>query len=134
MRCKPTGLKIDNYLEKYKEIRYNYDFGDDWQLTIIVLFCKLNQHENVGIAWGVNMNHNIIACYIPASKEALKTISSSIVWAFFWQARIKQWVANLLTSLGYYLVVAVIEVIAELLKSGLVKPALASLYKLACKR
>lgn len=26
---KPTGLKIDDYLEKYKEIRYNYDFGDD---------------------------------------------------------------------------------------------------------
>jgi hypothetical protein len=31
---KPTGLKIDDYLEKYKEIRYNYDFGDDWWLTI----------------------------------------------------------------------------------------------------
>ena len=31
---KPTGLKIDDYLEKYKEIRYNYDFGDDWWFTI----------------------------------------------------------------------------------------------------
>lgn len=31
---KPTGLKIDDYLEKYKEIRYNYDFGDNWWLTI----------------------------------------------------------------------------------------------------
>ena len=27
---KPTGLKIDEYLEKHKEIRYNYDFGDNW--------------------------------------------------------------------------------------------------------
>jgi len=31
---KPTGLKIDGYLEKYKEIRYNYDFGDDWWFTV----------------------------------------------------------------------------------------------------
>jgi hypothetical protein len=31
---KPTGLKIDDYLEKYKLIRYNYDFGDDWWFTI----------------------------------------------------------------------------------------------------
>ena len=31
---KPTGLKIDEYLEKYKTIRYSYDFGDNWQFTI----------------------------------------------------------------------------------------------------
>lgn len=31
---KPTGLKIDDYLEKYEEIRYNYDFGDDWWFAI----------------------------------------------------------------------------------------------------
>ena len=31
---KPTSLKIDDYLEKYKEIKYNYDFGDDWCFTI----------------------------------------------------------------------------------------------------
>jgi hypothetical protein len=31
---KPSGLKIDDYLEKYKKIRYNYDFGDEWWLTI----------------------------------------------------------------------------------------------------
>ncbi|MGP6146498.1 plasmid pRiA4b ORF-3 family protein [Jeotgalibaca sp. A122] len=31
---KPTGLKIDNYLEKYKQIDYLYDFGDDWLFTI----------------------------------------------------------------------------------------------------
>ncbi|ABR46467.1 plasmid pRiA4b ORF-3 family protein [Alkaliphilus metalliredigens QYMF] len=31
---KPTGLKIDDSLEKYKEIRYNYDFGDDWHFTV----------------------------------------------------------------------------------------------------
>ncbi|WP_044339916.1 plasmid pRiA4b ORF-3 family protein [Rossellomorea aquimaris] len=31
---KPTGLKIDEYLEKHKEIRYSYDFGDGWQFTI----------------------------------------------------------------------------------------------------
>ncbi|OWZ83357.1 plasmid pRiA4b ORF-3 family protein [Natranaerobius trueperi] len=31
---KPTGIKIDDYLEKYKEIRYNYDFGDNWQFTV----------------------------------------------------------------------------------------------------
>lgn len=31
---KPTGLKIDNYLEKYKKIDYRYDFGDDWLFTI----------------------------------------------------------------------------------------------------
>lgn len=31
---KPTGLKIDDYLEKYKTLRYNYDFGDDWWFTI----------------------------------------------------------------------------------------------------
>lgn len=31
---KPTGLKIDAYLEKYKVIRYNYDYGYDWWFTI----------------------------------------------------------------------------------------------------
>ena len=31
---KPSGLKIDDYLETYKEIRYNYDFGDDWWFTV----------------------------------------------------------------------------------------------------
>lgn len=28
---KPTGLKIDDYLEKHKEIRYTYDFAADWR-------------------------------------------------------------------------------------------------------
>ena len=31
---KPTGLKIDDYLEKYKVIRYNYDFGDNWWFVV----------------------------------------------------------------------------------------------------
>ncbi|ABR46476.1 plasmid pRiA4b ORF-3 family protein [Alkaliphilus metalliredigens QYMF] len=31
---KPTGLKVDDYLEKYKEIRYAYDFGDDWHFIV----------------------------------------------------------------------------------------------------
>ena len=31
---KPTSLKIDAYLEKYGEISYAYDFGDDWQFKI----------------------------------------------------------------------------------------------------
>jgi hypothetical protein len=31
---KPTDLKIDDYIEKYKIIEYNYDFGDNWQFLI----------------------------------------------------------------------------------------------------
>ncbi len=31
---KPKGLKIDDYLQEYGEIRYGYDFGDDWHFTI----------------------------------------------------------------------------------------------------
>ena len=31
---KPSGLKIDRYLETYTEIHYLYDFGDNWQFTI----------------------------------------------------------------------------------------------------
>jgi hypothetical protein len=31
---KPTGLKIDAYLEKYREIHYLYDFGDGWQFSV----------------------------------------------------------------------------------------------------
>jgi hypothetical protein len=31
---KPQGLKIDDYLEKYKEVTYAYDFGDDWHFDI----------------------------------------------------------------------------------------------------
>lgn len=31
---KPTGLKIDDYIEKYKEIRYEYDFGDGWHFIV----------------------------------------------------------------------------------------------------
>ena len=30
----PATIKIDDYLEKFKEIRYNYDFGDDWHFII----------------------------------------------------------------------------------------------------
>lgn len=33
---KPTGLKIDDYLEKHKEIKYVYDFGDYWQFKVIL--------------------------------------------------------------------------------------------------
>lgn len=33
---KPTRIKIDDYLEKYKEIKYIYDFGDNWIFTIIL--------------------------------------------------------------------------------------------------
>ncbi|RBP61049.1 pRiA4b ORF-3-like protein [Alkalibaculum bacchi] len=32
--CKPTGLKIDDYLEKHNIIRYNYDFGDGWHFIV----------------------------------------------------------------------------------------------------
>lgn len=31
---KPVSVKIDKYLEEFKEIRYDYDFGDDWQFLI----------------------------------------------------------------------------------------------------
>ncbi|MBI9011013.1 MAG: plasmid pRiA4b ORF-3 family protein [Clostridiales bacterium] len=31
---KPSGLKIDAYLETYKEIEYLYDFGDGWTFKI----------------------------------------------------------------------------------------------------
>lgn len=31
---KPSGLKIDKYLETHQMIRYNYDFGDNWWFTV----------------------------------------------------------------------------------------------------
>ena len=31
---KPTGLKINQHLEKNKEIQYTYDLGDDWRFVI----------------------------------------------------------------------------------------------------
>lgn len=31
---KPTGLKIDSYLEKYSPLNYLYDFGDSWEFLI----------------------------------------------------------------------------------------------------
>ena len=31
---KPTTLKIDEYLEKNKEVKYNYDFGDGWEFIV----------------------------------------------------------------------------------------------------
>ncbi|WP_240628543.1 plasmid pRiA4b ORF-3 family protein [Bacillus salacetis] len=31
---KPASLKIDEYLEKHKEISYVYDFGDDWRFIV----------------------------------------------------------------------------------------------------
>lgn len=31
---KPSGIKIDEFLEKYGELAYNYDFGDGWQFRI----------------------------------------------------------------------------------------------------
>jgi len=27
---KPTGIKIDTYLEAYGELTYCYDYGDNW--------------------------------------------------------------------------------------------------------
>ncbi|WP_243299636.1 plasmid pRiA4b ORF-3 family protein [Bacillus litorisediminis] len=31
---KPTGIKIDPYIEAYSELHYTYDFGDNWQIVI----------------------------------------------------------------------------------------------------
>ncbi|WP_188456265.1 plasmid pRiA4b ORF-3 family protein [Virgibacillus oceani] len=31
---KPTGIKIDAYLENHGEIKYRYDFGDNWSFLI----------------------------------------------------------------------------------------------------
>ncbi|AXI09813.1 plasmid pRiA4b ORF-3 family protein [Oceanobacillus zhaokaii] len=31
---KPTGIKIDQYIEKYGQIDYTYDFGDNWSFLI----------------------------------------------------------------------------------------------------
>lgn len=31
---KPSGIKIDDYLEKHAELIYNYNFGDGWQFRI----------------------------------------------------------------------------------------------------
>ena len=31
---KPSGIKIDHYLEKHGELVYKYDFGDGWQFRI----------------------------------------------------------------------------------------------------
>ncbi len=30
----PSRIKIDAFLEKYRELKYTYDFGEDWKLTI----------------------------------------------------------------------------------------------------
>jgi len=31
---KPTGIKIDKYIENYGEIKYTYDYGDDWRILV----------------------------------------------------------------------------------------------------
>ena len=31
---KPTGLKIDEYLEEHRQINYVYDYGDDWRILV----------------------------------------------------------------------------------------------------
>ncbi|WP_449355063.1 plasmid pRiA4b ORF-3 family protein [Virgibacillus natechei] len=31
---KPTGIKIDTYLEKYGSVEYMYDYGDGWQFLV----------------------------------------------------------------------------------------------------
>lgn len=31
---KPTGVKIDKYLENLKTIKYTYDYGDNWEILI----------------------------------------------------------------------------------------------------
>jgi hypothetical protein len=31
---KPSGIKIDRFLEQHEELVYNYDFGDGWQFRI----------------------------------------------------------------------------------------------------
>ncbi|MCF8002225.1 MAG: plasmid pRiA4b ORF-3 family protein [Halanaerobiales bacterium] len=31
---KPVSIKIDKYLKKYGELKYTYDYGDNWQFLI----------------------------------------------------------------------------------------------------
>jgi len=31
---KPTGIKIDNYIEEHGLIHHVYDYGDDWRILI----------------------------------------------------------------------------------------------------
>lgn len=31
---KPTGIKVDSYLEESGEIMYTYDYGDEWKILI----------------------------------------------------------------------------------------------------
>ncbi|GAA0438661.1 plasmid pRiA4b ORF-3 family protein [Lentibacillus halophilus] len=33
---KPSGIKVDSYLEKYGTIAYTYDYGDGWTFSIIL--------------------------------------------------------------------------------------------------
>lgn len=32
----PSRIKLDNYLEKHREILYQYDFGDDWHIKVVL--------------------------------------------------------------------------------------------------
>lgn len=32
----PARIKIDKYLEKHTEFIYNYDFGDDWRIRVVL--------------------------------------------------------------------------------------------------
>ena len=41
-----TGIKLSEYIPKYSRIKYNYDFGDDWQHYIEVKRIIENYHQN----------------------------------------------------------------------------------------
>lgn len=32
----PSSIKIDKYLEKYKSLHYIYDYGDEWELNVLL--------------------------------------------------------------------------------------------------
>ncbi|MDF2569996.1 MAG: plasmid pRiA4b ORF-3-like protein [Sporomusa sp.] len=47
-----TGSKLSDYIPKYSRIKYNYDFGDDWQHYIEVLNMVENYQYNYPICIG----------------------------------------------------------------------------------
>lgn len=80
----PSKVKFDDYLEKYGEIEYLYDFGDSWTFRIMLLDGEGDAPpENVG---GMDMFYEFLEAYNDPSHEnhddALEFVKMNVFWPY----------------------------------------------------
>jgi hypothetical protein len=109
---KPSGLKIDAYLEKYKTLEYTYDYGDDWHFKITLEACVDDYYfgfptlldgketappEDVG---GIDAYYEFLKIYKDENHEDHEAVKAWVKERYFRELDI-DWTNDILKSLNY---------------------------------